>query len=491
MNSWFSRKNAKTESTPAQPRRPTTGSTARPKKKPEPFITRRWIIFFLFSGIWLLLAAWTISAFFEHIDTLNPSYKLGAYAGACVGEFAGLWFLYLKSFDHSLTLRRWALILSIALAIVLIVHSGALIGMKEGAQAQAETENVLTEKLGQLSQKQMGAVGDGKKAEALTPRQQRAQARSESRLKGDIAKNAQKELADTVKGRQESIRESGIFPAWYFKGWMYIVIFVCVLIFSGILAAISHYADVTDIDSNFDGVPDIQEGGIVEHKGKSYALDPYTGEASEEYAAYLKKLESQNDDFLKWREEEEGRFKQIRESSDARLKKLWAPITPEEKEQMSQQIRERGPYAGSEDMTPEERKDYQRARYQGILEKDGLHDAEVEMKRMKAVNRSRGYENPEEWNQESPHPNRDSHGRTYTNSPLGPVYDEGQITIEKAEPARKQDDQEEPRQPSRRPIPVAKWKGNTLQNPEDFSESELRVLSDSTRQNGQNGHGPK
>lgn len=205
---------------------------------------------FIGVGLWLFLAAWSVSAFWQHIDELGATYRFGSRAGALGGEFALLTFVVLHCFSKHLAVRRWALIFSFVLGSVILVHTGALRGLNEATQSQIATEKRLAETLTEMSQKQGQSI---KSADTGTQRERLAKNRQAVQQQAEVAKNAQKEVAATITASADKAKESSIMPRWYLDGWMYNVIFVTALLFTTILFLLMMRDDV---DADYDGVID-------------------------------------------------------------------------------------------------------------------------------------------------------------------------------------------------------------------------------------------
>ena len=188
--------------------------------------------------IWAILASLCVAAFWQHIDGMNLAYPRLAKLGAVASEVIIGFMVYWHCFNHHIGVRKAALWLGIFLSSAALVHAGALYGMTEAKQAQLETEQRVKEALKDMSDKQMAA----------------ARGKYRSKTQQEIAKNAQKEAVETIKGGNNKVTESSILPAWYLRGGMYAVLFILGLICSGICVAKMQNRE--DIDANFDGKPD-------------------------------------------------------------------------------------------------------------------------------------------------------------------------------------------------------------------------------------------
>lgn len=217
----------------------------------QEFLTRRAQMALVGVALWLLLALWSLSAFWQHIDDLGPTYRLAAKCGAMAGEVALLALILWHCFDKHLGVRRWALIFSMILSAVILVHAGALRGMAEAQTAQIETEKRLTERLTEMSQKQSAAI---KSVDTGTQRERLAKNKAALAKQAEVALAAQKEVAETVKTGADKVKNSSTLPRWYLDGWMYSILFIVSLACVGIIFLLMMNKD--DIDANYDGIPD-------------------------------------------------------------------------------------------------------------------------------------------------------------------------------------------------------------------------------------------
>ena len=191
-------------------------------------------------SLWALLAMWSLAAFWQHIDELKPTYPLITKLGAGAGEVALLALILWHCFNKHIGVRKWSLIFSLILSAGILVHAGALRGMAEAQTVQVDAEKRLEDGLTRMSKEQMG----------------------QTKRRADVAKSAQKELADTVRAGNDKVKNSSILPRWYVDGWMYSVLFIMSLVAVG--AVTWMLTNRHDIDANFDGIPDrLQEPNVL------------------------------------------------------------------------------------------------------------------------------------------------------------------------------------------------------------------------------------
>lgn len=221
--------------------------------QPNSFLTRRAQMAFVGVGLWLLLALWSISAFWRHIDELGETYQIAAKCGAMAGEFALLALVLWHCFDKHLGVRRWSLIFAFILSAVILVHAGALRGMAEAQTVQIEAEKRLTEQLTEMSKEQAGAI---KSVDTGTQKERLAKNREAVRQQAEIAKAAQNEVAQTVRSGPDRVKDSSALPRWYLDGWMYSILFIVSMAFVGVIFLLMMRRDV---DANFDGQIDRAE----------------------------------------------------------------------------------------------------------------------------------------------------------------------------------------------------------------------------------------
>src|SRR5262245_7482854 len=195
-------------------------------------LSTRGQMFIIRFGFWLFLAFWSISAFWQHVDSLKPTYLWPARIGACSAEFAILAMVFLKCFNKHIGTRKWALILGTALIVAVVAHTAGLRGLDEATTKQTDTQQRLGEQLTKMSREQMQGT----------------------KRKADVAKSAQKELADAAVAGGDAVKDSSIFPRWYLNGWMYGVLFALSAI--ALAVPLGMMGNRLDIDADFDGVPD-------------------------------------------------------------------------------------------------------------------------------------------------------------------------------------------------------------------------------------------
>lgn len=216
-------------------------------------MTQRGQMALMGGGMWLLLAFWSISAFWEHIEELQPTYPNAARMGAMGAEFALLCLLLLHCFNKRIGVRKWALIFTVILGGVVLIHAGALRGMKEATIAQRDTETRMAEALGKMSAQQAQAIQSDQSG---TQRERLAKNRAAMAQKAEVAKSAQKELAATISKSAETVKSNSILPKWYLDGWMYSALFLVSMLFLAITFA---FMMRDDVDANFDGIVDAHQ----------------------------------------------------------------------------------------------------------------------------------------------------------------------------------------------------------------------------------------
>jgi len=230
-------------------------------------LTQRAQMFAAAFGFWIFLAFWSISAFWQHVDSLKPEYLWAARIGACSAEFAIVVMVFLKCFNKHINVRKWALILGTALIVAVVIHTAGLRGLDEARTERAQAEKRLAEQLTNMSKEQMRST----------------------KRKADVAKSAQKELADANREGNEKIKESSIFPRWYLDGWMYGVLFALSAI--ALAIPLGMMGNRLDVDADFDGVADrlqervpapqyqvIHHPGSPAYRGEQVPTKAMTGE---------------------------------------------------------------------------------------------------------------------------------------------------------------------------------------------------------------------
>ena len=221
----------------------------------KPLLSTRGQMALMGGGMWLLLAFWSISAFWEHIDELQPTYPNAARMGAMGAEFALFCLLMLHCYHHRIGVRKWALIFTFCLTLIIIAHAGALRGLKEATITQRNTETRMAEALGKMSAQQAEAI---RADQGGTQRERIAKQRAALAQKAEVAKSAQKEVAATINNSAETVKHNSIFPKWYLDGWMYSALFLAAMLFLSITFGFMMRGE-DDIDANYDGILDSQQ----------------------------------------------------------------------------------------------------------------------------------------------------------------------------------------------------------------------------------------
>lgn len=197
-------------------------------------------------GVWLFLAAWTLSAFWQHIDELGVTYRIGSYIGAAGAEFIILIMILFHCFDKHIGVRFWAAVFSFLLSAIALAHAGALRGLNEAAVSQVATVKQMAETLD-------GMGGNIKADQSGTQKERLAKNKQALEQQRKLAEEAQKRVAEEIKGSVDKIKDSSIMPRWYLDGWMYGVMFIAGLLLLTILFLLMMR---DDIDEDFDGKVD-------------------------------------------------------------------------------------------------------------------------------------------------------------------------------------------------------------------------------------------
>jgi len=237
------------------------------KKK---FLTNRTQIAIVGCGLWLLLACWTISAFWEHIGTLKLDTQFGAKCGAMAGEFALLALVLWHAFNKHIGVRKWALIFGFILSAVMLIHAGALYGMKDAQQAADRTTDKIASKLGEVASQQSKDLGASAASQSsalgqtssrnnavTVAKQQGAIAQAAAQEQGEIARHTQDLVAQNIVKSDQAVKLNSILPMWYLNGWMYSALFILALLFVSITVALMQNED--DVDADYDGKPDVPQ----------------------------------------------------------------------------------------------------------------------------------------------------------------------------------------------------------------------------------------
>jgi hypothetical protein len=217
--------------------------------------------------IWAFLAAWSLSAFWEHIETLGPSSRFMAQLGACGAEVILLWFILWHVYNKHMRVRFWALIFSAILGVTILIHAGALRSMWGARTEQIEKEKRFAENAGRIAGESIkGAVeglGNVLRNSDLTTRQKNNQIANAQNRGLRSAQSATKELKDITVGGDEKLKNSTWLPDWYVERHVYEGVFVIALTLFSLLMLIWMSSGDDDVDENFDGIPDNQQSHLM------------------------------------------------------------------------------------------------------------------------------------------------------------------------------------------------------------------------------------
>ncbi len=216
--------------------------------------------------IWAFLAAWSISAFWEHIDTLEPADKWMAKFGACGAEIILLFFILWKIYNKHLRVRFFALLFSAALGITILVHAGALRSLKGAKSEQVDKEQRFAENAAKIAEgSTRGAiegVGSTLQKVGASTRVRNGQIAAAQRRGQESAKFAQKDLKEMTEQTDAKLKNATWLPAWYIEKHTYTGVFVIALALFSILLGIWMTAGNDDVDENYDGIPDNQQSHL-------------------------------------------------------------------------------------------------------------------------------------------------------------------------------------------------------------------------------------
>jgi hypothetical protein len=239
-------------------------------------LSERRQIFAVFFLVWVCLLAWSGSAFWAHLNSLEEEYQNAARLGALTGELVCLAFIWWHSFHKKMGVRKWSLILGGFLAILLVIHSGGVRGLRAARVQQQIFEVGFAQNASKIVKE--GTVGAGEAAgKLLESGARRSDARQVARdIAAQVNKNATLQLREMSEKGQETVLSSTFLPRWYIDGWMYSGIFVLSILSLLWIAWIM----LTDkrVDANFNGIPDSDETDdhLIEHEPISNNQPIYT-----------------------------------------------------------------------------------------------------------------------------------------------------------------------------------------------------------------------
>lgn len=210
-------------------------------------------IFLIVLVVWAVLALWSVGTFWEHLTIIHAG--TAVYLGALGGEVILLIMGVLHCFYPKIRTRKWSLIFSVAVGLLILCHAAGLRGLL-GAQAeQAGAESRLAENLAKFTGTQTQQLQNSANKQSKTIGAGNAARLAKDAIK-DANKNAIGSIAEFTKNGNQLVLAKTIFPAWYVNGGMYALLFGIPLVLLGILL----YMAITDedFDRDFDGVIDAE-----------------------------------------------------------------------------------------------------------------------------------------------------------------------------------------------------------------------------------------
>jgi len=221
--------------------------------EPSVFSRRAWLFLAELTGIGVL-ALWSLSAFFEHLDELKASAM--AYWGAAGTEVIMVILAAFACFCWKVRARQEAHILNAIVALVILVHSGGVRGLLSAKTEQTAAESRLAENLNKLTQQTAGT------AQSLARRQSRTigAGNAAKAAQGTVAQANQQavnSLAEFTAQTQNRVAESSLFPRWYINGGMFSLMFIVGFLALSRVGYLAHFGQ--DVDRDFDGTVDAEE----------------------------------------------------------------------------------------------------------------------------------------------------------------------------------------------------------------------------------------
>lgn len=229
----------------------------KPARKPTPaMLEQRQQVFWVSFAIWVCMAAWTLSIFFDHIDHLKSGYPVFQQVGASAGELIVLAFIYWHAFHPRIGVRKMSLLFSFLGGAVLMVHAGAVQGLKSAELKQSDAESRFAANAGQIVQSASQGAAQAANKNGGTKRQVQS-------ATVQTTKAGQKEALDNLKTFTEKglerVQQSTLLSPDYIRYWMYSGIFIItsLLLFGVLWKMLGSEKD--DIDADFDGIPDSKQ----------------------------------------------------------------------------------------------------------------------------------------------------------------------------------------------------------------------------------------
>lgn len=223
-------------------------------------------VFFLTLFGVLGMAAWTVPAFWQHIEETGDGGRWGPYVGAMAPEIVCLMLVFVHSFFPYISVRQAALWLGALLAGITIFHSVAMRGMSESINQQVAAEARMKESLTASSADLAENISKPLLAErnrpGTTPERKRQIDRELTKLRSELGTNAQNNLAKEISGSTEKIYQNQVVSPGYIKNYGFLVLLGSSLLVTTVIAYLMMTKEQRDdYDGNFDGIPDHQQGG--------------------------------------------------------------------------------------------------------------------------------------------------------------------------------------------------------------------------------------
>jgi hypothetical protein len=203
-------------------------------------------------AVWGLLAMWSISAFWQHLDQLNPEYVMMAKIGAVAAEVILFAFTSWHIFSIKMRVRLWSLIFAFVLGAAVLVHSGAIQSMNSAKAEQNEKNAGLVENLSKLNKESTVRINPSRRAKQ---KERLKIAEEEAQAQADALKNAQGLIVEQSNKSERIVKDSTILSHDYLNRHMYTAMFVLSLTLFSILMAIMMFAP-GKTDADYDGVAD-------------------------------------------------------------------------------------------------------------------------------------------------------------------------------------------------------------------------------------------
>jgi hypothetical protein len=189
------------------------------------------LYFLVLAAIVVLLAMFSISVFWGHIDAQGLKY--GAFSKMAVFAVEGtiLYLVFRHVFDAFKSVRFYSLFAGLALSLIVLAHNGAMLTHDVAVNQNERLISQLGDEYKKLNDSALGNLTTSANEEARSMRDRRQWQSGRSAIQGAqnqasrAIESAQRNLKEAALEGDSRAKNSTFLPAWYFQGLAYIVVF--------------------------------------------------------------------------------------------------------------------------------------------------------------------------------------------------------------------------------------------------------------------------